>query len=534
MASATMLPAMQQYETFELRLAGGPSGSDVRATFDLDGRRTETKGFRAGDGAWVVRYLPLAAGTCHYAVSGAVEAEGTVACAAAAPGRHGPVRAVGTHFAYDDGTLFRPFGTTVYALIHQDEALIDRTLATLAAAPFNKVRMCVFPKSFVYNANEPPFFAFARDAGGAFDFDRPDPMFWDALERRIRQLDALGFECDLILFHPYDRWGFAHMTQDQALAYVDHLTRRLSAFPNVWWSLANEYDLLDDFTNARWAAIEEALAAGDPVGHLLSNHNFVRYWDFADPHATHACLQSADMESAPALMRRFGKPVVFDEFGYEGNIPHSWGNLSAFAQVDRFWKACVLGAYATHGETFADPDDVLWWAKGGVLKGESPARIAFLRSLIDSLPGLLEPMPAFLADEEDPRAAVQATLDRGESAPGVPDAAFLRHLLTMSDDEIAKLARFFRTLCGHVGNRAYLRYFSRECTAVGTLDLPEDGNYSVEVIDVWAMTRSTVRTDARGRVEIPLPGREGFALLALRNDDPATVSPGPARADLKR
>lgn len=30
------------------------------------------------------------------------------------------------------------------------------------------------------------------------------------------------------------------------------------------------------------------------------------------------------------------------------------------------------------------------WARGGVLKGESPARIAFLREILESLPGLLE------------------------------------------------------------------------------------------------------------------------------------------------
>ncbi len=36
------------------------------------------------------------------------------------------------------------------------------------------------------------------------------------------------------------------------------------------------------------------------------------------------------------------------------------------------------------------PDDVLWWSKGGKLKGESPARIAFLRDILESGPDYVE------------------------------------------------------------------------------------------------------------------------------------------------
>lgn len=43
--------------------------------------------------------------------------------------RHGMVKAVGTHFEYEDGTHFYPFGTTVYALAHQEDNLIDQDTA---------------------------------------------------------------------------------------------------------------------------------------------------------------------------------------------------------------------------------------------------------------------------------------------------------------------------------------------------------------------------------------------------------------------
>jgi hypothetical protein len=46
----------------------------------------------------------------------------------------------------------------------------------------------------------------------------------------------------------------------------------------------------------------------------------------------------------------------------------------------------VAGTYPGHGECLLDPSDVLWWSKGGVLRGESPARIAFLREILATAP----------------------------------------------------------------------------------------------------------------------------------------------------
>jgi hypothetical protein len=40
----------------------------------------------------------------------------------------------------------------------------------------------------------------------------------------------------------------------------------------------------------------------------------------------------------------------------------------------------------THGETYKRPDEILWWTKGGVLHGQSPARIAFLRKVVEEGP----------------------------------------------------------------------------------------------------------------------------------------------------
>jgi len=51
--------------------------------------------------------------------------------------------------------------------------------------------------------------------------------------------------------------------------------------------------------------------------------------------------------------------------------------------TQRFWLGTLSGCYVGHGETYKHPEDILWWSKGGVLHGESPDRIAFLKKIME-------------------------------------------------------------------------------------------------------------------------------------------------------
>lgn len=88
--------------------------------------------------------------SAEFACGGAASAEGTEICGDSdAPG---VVKADGKAFRFENGKLFHPFGTTVYALINQSDELIEQTMQTLSKAPFNKIRMCVFPKDYDFHA----------------------------------------------------------------------------------------------------------------------------------------------------------------------------------------------------------------------------------------------------------------------------------------------------------------------------------------------------------------------------------------------
>ncbi|GFH97230.1 hypothetical protein IMSAGC003_03800 [Lachnospiraceae bacterium] len=513
---------MRQYECFELTFTGPePEGSwaqaELRAEFVCEGKARKVDGFYAGSGLYKVRFYPDRAGVYSWKVTGAVAAEGEEICQAAASGpedasARGIVRAAGRHFKYDGGGWYRPFGTTVYALIHQEKRLVDTTMETLGKAPFNKLRFCVFPKHYDFNHNEPPFFPFEKKEGG-WDVHRPVFAYWEALEERIRELDAMGIQGDLILFHPYDRWGFSELGREDSLVYLDYLLRRLSAMPNLWWSLANEYDLMPNYNRQDWADFAGFVAGHDPYGHCLSNHNCMAYWDFSQKEITHCSIQDANVIETPELWERYGKPVVFDECRYEGDIVHSWGNLSGRELTRRFWTAVCCGGYCTHGETFYSTDQVLWWSRGGVLKGESPARIAFLRRIVESLPGPLD----FLGDGLGVYTEGQLAAMQEQGAPeAFRKSFFLMAMLDLPRERVRSFLTKERVALGHCGQEAYLKYLERQCASLTELNLPQDGSYRVEVIDAWNMTREVVAQNVCGRVQIKLPGREDMAVLALR------------------
>jgi hypothetical protein len=313
---------------------------------------------------------------------------------------HGPVHVTNVfHFAYADGKPFKQIGTTCYVWNHQGDALEEQTLKTLASAPFNKLRFCVFPKHYDWNSNEPPRYPFEGTPPAHWDKTRFNPGYFHHIEKCILNLQNLGIEADLILFHPYDEghWGFDRMSSEEDDRYLRYVISRFAAFRNVWWSLANEYDFMKQKREEDFVRFGLSISTNDPHHHLLSIHNGGRLFNHTLPWITHASIQngSAVEDAGRAVLYRdvYRKPIVFDEVKYEGNIPRRWGNLSAEELVFRFWEGAIAGTYVGHGETYLDPSDVLWWSKGGTLRGQSPPRLAFLRQVLeDGPPEGIEPV----------------------------------------------------------------------------------------------------------------------------------------------
>jgi hypothetical protein len=471
---AGLAPAetVERWGVFELSVNGPASGNpflDVRlsAQFRFRNRTVDVDGFYDGGGVYRVRFMPDEVGEWTYTTASNAAAlngkSGGFTAAAPSARNHGPVRVRYTsHFGYEDGTPYVPIGTTAYAWNHQGDRLEEQTLETLRGAPFNKMRMCVFPKNYDYNKNEPVYYPFPRE-NGVNDYAHFDPAFFRHLEKRVLDLEALGIEADLILFHPYDRWGYANMPAEVNDRYLRYTVARLTAYRNVWWSLANEWDLVKTKNLGDWDRFFRIVQESDPYQHLRSIHHSVVMYDHAKPWVTHVSIQGSDLETAREYVAKYHKPVVYDECKYEGNIPKRWGNISAQELVRRFWLGTVNGVYVGHGETYLDPNDVLWWSKGGVLKGESPKRIAFLRKIVEAGPA--EGLNTL------------STYYLGAGQPG----------------------------------RYYLFYFDVNQPAEYEFDLAT-GKYRADIIDPWEMTIAPVGGTFEGKFKMKLPGKPYLAV----------------------
>lgn len=449
-----------QWDVFEASFEG-PSGGNpfldvtLEAFFQQKSRVVRVPGFYDGDGIFRVRFMPDNEGEWTFAAkSNAAELNGkTGSFVATAPraGVHGPVRVTNKfHFAYADGTPFLSFGTTCYAWTHQPLSEQAKTLETLKKTRFNKMRMGVFPKDYPYNVNEALHDVYQKGADGKYDFDRPNPESFRHFENQVKALGEMGIEADIIIFHPYDRWGYCDMSEAQDYAYVKYLAARLSAYRNVWWSLANEYDfLLNTKPMHQWERYFHILEENDPYGHLRSIHNGdpEANYDHRKPWVTHVCIQHWDVKRTGEWRLAYGKPVVNDEPEYEGNIIQVWGNISAEELVHRFWITAMRGGYTGHGETFSNPDDLIWWAKGGELHGEAWKRIGFLRDLM----------------EESAKSGFE---------PIDPQTRYPWNRVSGARD----------------GDTTII-YFGEHQPVIWASGLPkDDGKYQVELIDTWNMT----------------------------------------------
>jgi len=479
---------VEQWGVFEASAKGPATGNpfvDVKfgARFTQGHRTVEVPGFYDGDGVYRARFSPDSPGAWTFETFGSAPAlvgtKGSFTCTAAKAGNRGPVgTAHQFHFQYADGTPYFPFGTTCYAYGFLPEPFAGQTIENLKRVGFNKVRMCLPPKGL--GKYKPVAMPFERVGGAAgeevlsdeatskekFDLTRLNPAYFQHFEGKVQELLAAGIEADVILFTPYDSWGFKAMGAEADDRFLRYAVARLSAYRNVWWSIANEYDLVKSKTMTDWDRFFRIVQESDPHGRLRSIHHSKVIYDHSKAWCTHASLQEYDFEKSGARLAAWNKPIIYDEIMYEGNISRRWGNLSAEEMTHRFWKAIVFGVYATHGETYANTDGAPTWSDGGTLHGESATRITWLRKLLEG---------------------TKTTGLMAQEAPYYLNAAN--------------------------PGETYLWFFDFHCVGDYEFPLPEKGKFKVTLVDPWAMTKTAVPGTFSGKSHITLTGKPYMAAL---------------------
>lgn len=518
---------IEKWDVFEVEVKGKSDGNPfldyaVQGTFQGEQETVTVDGFYDGDGVYKVRFMPDREGIYTYRVWGSCMEEVVEGSFEVLPvtseHNHGRVQVIDKcHLGYEDGTPYYSIGTTCYAWVNQTMELQEKTLETLQTAPFNKMRFCIFPKFYDYNRKEPLTYPYERGNGEGidpvlvekeererilfpgmqppvldmeFDYYRFNLAHFRRFDLRIRQLRDMGIEADIILMHPYDRWGLNMMNKECCDLYIKYVVARFGAYRNVWWSLANEYDIMPTKTEEDWERYAAIICEKDPYHHLRSIHNCMKFYDYNRAWVTHCSMQRIDfyrhVEYTDEYIRKYEKPIVWDEIGYEGNIQLGWGNLTPQELVRRFWEAFLRGGHAGHGETYLDEHDILWWSHGGILKGESPARLEFLLKILQETPGHYLRPGKGIFDE------VVGVAENGEPEPEYENPFEIRY----QDYEIHYLG---------IAQPAFRMFF-----------LPEDTEYEIDVIDTWDMTVTPAGVHS-GTTRVELPQKQYMAIRLRKN-----------------
>lgn len=497
-------PQVTRYGMQEIRLTGESGGNpyierEVFGEFTGAHESKRVRGFYDGEGVYKVRFMPAFEGEYSFRITGnyvdgAEEHTGRFDVVPPRSGEHGPVHAVGTRLYYADGTAHVDIGTTCYVWTWQTDAMVERTLESLRRGPFNKIRFCIFPKHYDYNYRDPVSFPYEGTPcdnsgidkftfsdynpdtpGNSWDFSRFNPAHFRRFEVCVERLRDMGIQADVILMHPYDRWGFSRMPAWADDLYLRYAVARLAAYSNVWWSLANEFDFMRYKTAADWERFGRLVTAEDPYRHMLGVHNCFTMFDHSRPWVTHCSVQRIEgfheLTSIPDYLEIYKKPVVIDEMCYEGNVRYGWGNISGRELTRRSWTALTKGAWPGHSETYIQPGENLWWSHGGELRGEIVARLGFMRKFIEQhVPGCALKSCGLYAIPADGR---------------VDDGSW----------------------------RLY--YFGAARPSDQVYRFKPGEAYRATLIDTWGMTYKDLGT-LQGNCELALPGDEDMALLLER------------------
>lgn len=392
----------------------------------------------SSQGRFKARLNPTQQGTYRFSFSASVAmtsteppAPATFACGPRAPLAGGGVNqgflrsnpGNTQNFVWDSGVRIFPWGQTYYQLVNLARKSLNNELAgqppndarwqnpvltSRNSYRLNKVRFLLSPwRGDIRSSVNVDTKVFQKNPDGTLHRDKIDVQHWKAIDRVVQFLFDQGIVADLILFHDGDASNSPFGTPAQNRRYTRYAAARYAAFPNVIWSLANEYQLVTGDSpagNGPWNDLGCLLRGGcggyatgaDPwiasgtFRRPLSIHNNINTTDATRPRnlsypcfeffttgwATHVSLQTkeggaaadveafnsvarnrrpADAQACAGLSSTTRLPVINDEYGYIGNF-------SSNSVTDRtrhrrgMWGVVTAGGFGSVGSSVGTSD----------------------------------------------------------------------------------------------------------------------------------------------------------------------------------
>lgn len=261
---------------------------------------------------------------------------------------------------------------------------------------FKKLRFSLFGGRYVHPTDKP----FLDDAGKPTDdgdfSHRPNPAWFhrraDVAVRTALEVDLIA---DLILNGPDTRESRsalrARRNGGDPAPFLRYVAARYGSYPNVWFCLANEWDIKNPrYTPDQIAAAGTTLRKLLPYPTPISVHGRPANWNgrlnTRPPWHDHVSLQGKIRtlaRSADFIARnhvRGGRcPVVNDELGYEGR----GDRFSRDDVLEGHLGAFLGGGYGTTGWKPASKKGHYFWGAFEAAEHTAAKHLAWLRAAID-------------------------------------------------------------------------------------------------------------------------------------------------------
>ena len=353
--------------------------TNVKITAHFSGPKGEEKtvqGFWDGGNTYGVRFAPTRKGIWHYTIYSSPEDDGLSRTGSfdvgeAKPDTHGFLRRDCVYprsFIFDDGKRFFMVGQTYYELVRYAAVSDDwkRSINNCDRYGFNKIRILLW----IWNSENSPFPKIYPFLGG--DLDRVNIEYFRKFDQVVEYLNSKNIVADVIL-KPDLEGAFGSLKQDRR--YFRYALARYSAYPNIIWTLANEWEFTPygEGKEWYWDTMGKLIAEEDPwmregcALRPLSIHQRTGYhfkWG-SSQWPVHAVVQAGvwnGRRDGPRYANgdewgnysivcnlHFNVPVVNDEFGYYGQ---TYSKKDIFAEIDRgnlrralwgiFWRAAMV------------------------------------------------------------------------------------------------------------------------------------------------------------------------------------------------
>jgi hypothetical protein len=374
----------------------------------------------SGHGKLKIRFNPSGMGSYNYTVNSSFaftyDDPTSFTCANAVPlagggTNHGFLRvdpSFPQSFIWDDTNRLFLWGQTYYQITNKarkaqndqdlgnpfDDSTWQTPITNSAGYRMNKVRLLVTPWS---GDSRIPIetYAFPKNTDGTLYLDKIDTQHWKALDRVVDFLYGKGIIADLILFHDNTTTPFGTMTQNQK--YTKYTVARYAAYPNVIWSLSNEYQnvTVPPLTNASWNDLGCLIRGGcgvyttgaDPwltrstfrrplsIHPNVASASYPCFEFFTAGWPTHASLQSkhpfstidqsafdavarnrnpSDPSACSGLSGSTKLPVVDDEYGCIADFSSNAAN-DVLAHRKAIWAVVTAGGFGSAGSDRGAP-----------------------------------------------------------------------------------------------------------------------------------------------------------------------------------